>query len=146
MAIFAFAAIYFSTFTSGDSDFNVSRTLSTVIIFIYLHVADLFIGIKFLSGEFFFSLCITPVSVATMIFFDSVSLARLIIASVDKGIYAVNFAGGQVDITSGKFVFSTSEAYLIENGKVTRPLSEAVPKSERMVPIPSSAPTSKVVP
>ncbi len=37
-----------------------------------------------------------------------------IIASVDKGIYAPNFGGGQVDITSGKFVFSTSEAYLIE--------------------------------
>ncbi|HPQ95115.1 MAG: metalloprotease TldD [Thiothrix sp.] len=48
-----------------------------------------------------------------------------IIASVDKGIYAVNFSGGQVDITSGKFVFSTSEAYLIENGKVTRPLKNA---------------------
>jgi len=41
-----------------------------------------------------------------------------IIASVDKGLYAVNFGGGQVDITSGKFVFSASEAYLIENGKV----------------------------
>ena len=42
-----------------------------------------------------------------------------IIASVDKGIYAPNFGGGQVDITSGKFVFSASEAYLIENGKKT---------------------------
>lgn len=41
-----------------------------------------------------------------------------IIASVDKGLYAVNFAGGQVDITSGQFVFSASEAYLIENGKI----------------------------
>ncbi|MGE5504157.1 MAG: metalloprotease TldD [Actinomycetota bacterium] len=41
-----------------------------------------------------------------------------IIASVNKGIYAVNFGGGQVDITSGKFVFSASEAYLIENGKI----------------------------
>jgi TldD protein len=41
-----------------------------------------------------------------------------IIASVKKGLYAVNFGGGQVDITSGKFVFSASEAYLIENGKV----------------------------
>ncbi len=41
-----------------------------------------------------------------------------IVASVSKGIYAVNFGGGQVDITSGKFVFSASEAYLIENGKV----------------------------
>lgn len=48
-----------------------------------------------------------------------------IIESVDKGIYAVNFGGGQVDITSGKFVFSTSEAYLIENGKVTRPVKGA---------------------
>ena len=42
-----------------------------------------------------------------------------IIASVEKGIYAANFSGGQVDITSGKFVFSASEAYLIENGKIT---------------------------
>ena len=41
-----------------------------------------------------------------------------IIASVDRGLYAVNFGGGQVDITSGKFVFSASEAYLIENGRV----------------------------
>jgi len=48
-----------------------------------------------------------------------------IIASVDKGLYAVNFAGGQVDITSGKFVFSASEAYLIEKGKVTRPVKGA---------------------
>ena len=48
-----------------------------------------------------------------------------IIASVDRGLYAVNFAGGQVDITSGKFVFSASEAYLIENGKVTRPVRGA---------------------
>ncbi len=48
-----------------------------------------------------------------------------IIASVNKGLYAVNFAGGQVDITSGKFVFSASEAYLIENGKVTAPVKSA---------------------
>jgi len=48
-----------------------------------------------------------------------------IIASVKNGIYAVNFAGGQVDITSGKFVFSTSEAYLIENGKITHPVKGA---------------------
>ena len=48
-----------------------------------------------------------------------------ILASVEKGIYAVNFGGGQVDITSGKFVFSTAEAYLIENGKVTRPVKGA---------------------
>ncbi len=48
-----------------------------------------------------------------------------IIASVDRGLYAVNFGGGQVDITSGKFVFSASEAYLIENGRVTRPVKGA---------------------
>lgn len=48
-----------------------------------------------------------------------------ILASVDKGLYAVNFGGGQVDITSGNFVFSASEAYLIENGKVTRPVKGA---------------------
>jgi len=48
-----------------------------------------------------------------------------IIASVDKGLYAVNFAGGQVDITSGRFVFSASEAYLIENGRITRPVRGA---------------------
>jgi len=48
-----------------------------------------------------------------------------IIESVDRGLYAVNFGGGQVDITSGKFVFSASEAYLIENGKVTRPVRGA---------------------
>ena len=50
---------------------------------------------------------------------------REIIASVDKGLYAVNFGGGQVDITSGKFVFSASEAYLIENGKLGRPVKGA---------------------
>jgi TldD protein len=44
---------------------------------------------------------------------------------VEKGIYAVNFGGGQVDITSGKFVFSASEAYLIENGRVTTPIKGA---------------------
>lgn len=48
-----------------------------------------------------------------------------IIASVDKGIYAPNFGGGQVDITSGKFVFSASEAYLIEKGKITSPIKGA---------------------
>jgi TldD protein len=48
-----------------------------------------------------------------------------IIASVDKGLYAVNFGGGQVDITSGKFVFSASEAYLIEKGRITRPVKGA---------------------
>jgi TldD protein len=49
-----------------------------------------------------------------------------IIASVEKGLYAPNFGGGQVDITSGKFVFSASEAYLIENGKVTAPVKGAM--------------------
>ncbi|MGZ8186058.1 MAG: metallopeptidase TldD-related protein, partial [Methylobacter sp.] len=48
-----------------------------------------------------------------------------IIKSVKKGLYAKNFAGGQVDITSGKFVFSASEAYLIENGRITRPVKGA---------------------
>ena len=48
-----------------------------------------------------------------------------ILASVKNGIYAVNFAGGQVDITSGKFVFSASEAYLIENGKLGAPVKGA---------------------
>ena len=48
-----------------------------------------------------------------------------IIRSVKKGLYAVNFGGGQVDITSGKFVFSTSEAYLIENGKIGAPVKGA---------------------
>jgi TldD protein len=48
-----------------------------------------------------------------------------IIRSVKKGLYAKNFAGGQVDITSGKFVFSASEAYLIENGKITRAIKGA---------------------
>ncbi|WP_375751499.1 metalloprotease TldD [Vibrio sp. HN007] len=48
-----------------------------------------------------------------------------IISTVKKGLYAPNFGGGQVDITSGKFVFSTSEAYLIEDGKVTRPVKGA---------------------
>jgi TldD protein len=49
-----------------------------------------------------------------------------IIASIDKGIYAPNFGGGQVDITSGKFVFSASEAYLVENGKKTVPIKGAM--------------------
>jgi TldD protein len=48
-----------------------------------------------------------------------------IIASVDKGLYAVNFGGGQVDITTGKFVFSATEAYTIENGKVGSPVKGA---------------------
>lgn len=53
------------------------------------------------------------------------SLPGDIIASVKKGLYAVNFGGGQVDITSGKFVFSASEAYLIENGKIGAPVKGA---------------------
>ena len=48
-----------------------------------------------------------------------------IIASVDKGLYAVQFGGGQVDITNGKFVFNASQAYKIENGKVTNPVKGA---------------------
>jgi TldD protein len=48
-----------------------------------------------------------------------------IIRSVKKGLYAVNFGGGQVDITSGKFVFSASESYMIEDGRVTYPVKGA---------------------
>jgi TldD protein len=48
-----------------------------------------------------------------------------IIGSVSSGLYAVSFGGGQVDITNGKFVFSANEAYLIEDGKVTRPVKGA---------------------
>jgi TldD protein len=48
-----------------------------------------------------------------------------IIRSVKRGLYAVNFGGGQVDITNGKFVFSAAEAYMIEDGKVTSPVKGA---------------------
>jgi TldD protein len=48
-----------------------------------------------------------------------------ILKSVDNGIYAVNFGGGQVDITSGKFVFTCTEAYMIENGKIGAPVKGA---------------------
>ena len=48
-----------------------------------------------------------------------------IIRSVPKGLYCANFGGGQVDITSGNFVFSASESYLIEDGKITRPVRNA---------------------
>jgi TldD protein len=48
-----------------------------------------------------------------------------IIKSVKQGLFAVSFGGGQVDITNGKFVFSASEAYLIEDGQVTRPVKGA---------------------
>lgn len=54
-----------------------------------------------------------------------VSTKKDIISTVEYGVFASNFGGGQVDITSGKFVFSTSEAYLIEKGKVTKPISGA---------------------
>jgi TldD protein len=47
------------------------------------------------------------------------------IRSVKRGLYAVNFGGGQVDITSGKYVFSATEAYLIEDGRVTAPVKGA---------------------
>ena len=50
---------------------------------------------------------------------------RDILQSVKRGLYADNFGGGQVDITSGKFVFSASEAYLIEDGKITAPVKGA---------------------
>jgi TldD protein len=53
------------------------------------------------------------------------STSEEVIASVKRGLYAVTFGGGQVDITSGKFVFSASEAYLIENGKIARPVKGA---------------------
>ncbi|MFP1922847.1 metalloprotease TldD [Lonsdalea quercina] len=56
---------------------------------------------------------------------DGKSTPEEIIASVDYGLYAPNFGGGQVDITSGKFVFSTSEAYLIEKGRITKPVKGA---------------------
>ena len=48
-----------------------------------------------------------------------------ILKGTKKGIYAKTFGGGQVDITNGKFVFSASEAYMIENGKITRPIKGA---------------------
>jgi TldD protein len=48
-----------------------------------------------------------------------------IIKSVEKGLYAVNFGGGQVDITNGKFVFSAAEAYMVEKGKITYPVKGA---------------------
>jgi len=51
--------------------------------------------------------------------------AEDIVRSVDRGLYAAYFGGGQVDITSGKFVFSAAEAYLIEGGHVTRPVKGA---------------------
>jgi TldD protein len=50
---------------------------------------------------------------------------KSIVASLDRGLYAVNFGGGQVDITSGKFVFSASEAYWVEGGKIQYPVKGA---------------------
>ena len=62
----------------------------------------------------------------TNTFMESGSLpAAEIIASIDKGLYAVNFGGGQVDITSGKFVFSASEAWWVENGRLQYPVKGA---------------------
>jgi TldD protein len=59
------------------------------------------------------------------IMMDGSHTSAEMIQSVRRGLYAVNFGGGQVDITSGKFVFSASEAYLIEDGKVTAPVKGA---------------------
>lgn len=53
------------------------------------------------------------------------SIPKEIIASVEYGLYAPNFGGGQEDITSGKFIFSTTEAYLIEKGRITKPVKGA---------------------
>lgn len=53
------------------------------------------------------------------------STVKEMIESIEFGIYALNFSGGQVDITSGKFVFSTSEAYIIKNGKIIKPIKNA---------------------
>jgi TldD protein len=50
---------------------------------------------------------------------------KAIVASIKRGLYATNFGGGQVDITSGKFVFSASEAYWVENGKILYPVKGA---------------------
>ena len=77
-----------------------------------------------------------------------------IIESVKNGIYAVNFKGGQVDITSGKFVFSTSEAYLIKDGKISSPIKGATligddgigtcGKAGQAVPVGIGEPTLKI--
>ena len=68
----------------------------------------------------------TPMPRMTNTFMENGSYpAEEIIASIDKGIYAVNFGGGQVDITSGKFVFSASEAWWVENGKLQYPVKGA---------------------
>jgi len=67
------------------------------------------------------------------------------IRSVRRGLYAVNFGGGQVDITSGKFVFSASEAYLIEDGKVTAPVKGAtlIGNGPDALSTPASAPAAR---
>ena len=68
----------------------------------------------------------TPMPRMTNTFMENGTLVpEEIIASIDKGIYAVNFGGGQVDITSGKFVFSASEAWWVENGKLQYPVKGA---------------------
>ena len=68
----------------------------------------------------------TPMPRMTNTFMESGGLpAAEIIASIDKGLYAVNFGGGQVDITSGKFVFSASEAWWVENGRLQYPVKGA---------------------
>jgi TldD protein len=51
---------------------------------------------------------------------------QAIVASVKRGVYAVSFGGGQVDITSGKYVFQCTEAYMIENGKIAAPIKGAM--------------------
>jgi len=73
-----------------------------------------------------------------------------IISSVDNGLYAVNFGGGQVDITSGKFVFSASEAYMVKNGKITHPVKGATliggvcGKEGQSVPVGVGQPTMRI--
>ena len=67
-----------------------------------------------------------PMPRMTNTYMDNGTIApQEIISSLKKGIYAVNFSGGQVDITNGKFVFSASEAYLVENGKIKQPVKGA---------------------
>jgi TldD protein len=71
-------------------------------------------------------LCILQFGILALAFPKKTRLNCLkIIRSVTKGLYAVNFGGGQVDITSGKFVFSASESYMIEDGRVTYPVKGA---------------------
>jgi TldD protein len=69
--------------------------------------------------------CIPMPRMTNTFMLPGMSTREEIIRSVNKGLYAVNFGGGQVDITSGKFVFSASEAYLIEDGRITAPVKGA---------------------